>query len=271
MKKILMLSSLLFSMTFYADARLAGRACRSIHLGYQAAPAEKVEIEVVPEEAYDGTYFCALGFNMGYFGIQQQWGGKKVVIFSVWDPGSQNNPHIVPEDKQVKIVYHDKNVRTGRFGNEGTGAQSFYNYDWKIGQKCHFRIESEVKGKHTTFTAFFYLPETKKWLKLASFRTDTGGKKLTGLYSFVEDFKRNRLSLKERRAAKFGKLRVNSNGKWQDVRKARFTADSNPATNINAGKKDDYFFLATGGNTVNKDSKLWQIIDLDAKEENKKK
>lgn len=208
---------------------------------------------------------------MGYLGFQQQFGGKKVVIFSVWDPGSQNNPNVVPEDKQVKILFHDKNVRTGRFGNEGTGAQTFYDYDWKIGEKCKFRLESITEGRFTTFTTHFYIPETKKWLKLASLRTNTGGKKISGLYSFVEDFQRNGASLLNRRVAKYGKIRVSSNGKWQDITKARFTGDSNPAKNVNAGVKDGYFFLATGGETVNKDTKLWGMIDLREKKIEPKK
>ena len=37
---------------------------------------------------------------------------------------------------------------------------------------------------------------------------------------------------------------------------ARFTADANPATNIDAGTRDDVFTLATGGETKNEGTKL---------------
>jgi hypothetical protein len=47
--------------------------------------------------------------------------------------------------------------------------------------------------------------------------------------------------------------------------KARFTADSNPVTNIDAGKTDEnLFFLATGGDIENKTVPLWQTIELPA-------
>ena len=67
----------------------------------------------------------ACGFDLGYFGIQQSVAGKKVVIFSVWEPGKQNDPEQVETDKQVKPLYRGEGVRVGRFGNEGPGGQSF--------------------------------------------------------------------------------------------------------------------------------------------------
>jgi hypothetical protein len=33
-----------------------------------------------------GSYFMAVGWNTGYFGIQEVSADRKVVIFSVWDP-----------------------------------------------------------------------------------------------------------------------------------------------------------------------------------------
>jgi len=41
---------------------------------------------------------------------------------------------------------------------------------------------------------------------------------------------------------------------------ARFTADGNPALNINAGLAGDCFFLATGGKTKNEGTRLGNLI-----------
>ena len=37
----------------------------------------------------------------------------------------------------------------------------------------------------------FYVPKDKRWKHLVTFRTRTGGDRLKGLYSFVEDFRRD--------------------------------------------------------------------------------
>jgi hypothetical protein len=46
--------------------------------------------------------------------------------------------------------------------------------------------------------------------------------------------------------------------------KARFTGDSNPDMNINAGKVAEQpgrFFLVTGGETTNTDTPLWKTVE----------
>ena len=41
-----------------------------------------------------------------------------------------------------------------------------------------------------------------------------------------------------------------------------YSADSNPVTNINAGVKDERFFLATGGETENSGTRLKDFATL---------
>src|SRR4051794_35965654 len=97
------------------DERLAGVACRSVHLHYPAAEGVAFYNEVTVEHSAPGTYFCVCGWNKGYFGIQELGNGKKVVIFSVWDSG-QNDPKAVDDEKRVKVLHKDDKVRVGRFG-----------------------------------------------------------------------------------------------------------------------------------------------------------
>jgi Domain of unknown function (DUF3472)/Domain of unknown function (DUF5077) len=247
----------------HADEKLEGIACRSVHLQYRAPAGTAFYNEVTVEKSAAGTYFCVCGFNHGYYGIQELRDGKKVLIFSVWDPGKQNDPNSVVPEQRVQLLHHDEAVRIGRFGNEGTGGQSFFDYDWKDGQTYRFLVTAVVNEQRTEFTSWFYLPETSRWKKLATFSTITGGKPLAGYYSFVEDFRRNRISATHQRESRFGNAWIqDEQGQWQSVTAAKFTADSNPVLNINAGQRDGKFFLATGGDTKNDATPLRQTMEL---------
>lgn len=249
-----------------ADERLAGIACRSVHLGYSAGEGVAFYNEVTVETSAPGTYFCAIGWNKGYFGIQELGNGKKVVIFSVWD-SNQNNPKAVDEDLRVKLLHKDDKVRIGRFGGEGTGGQSFLDTDWKVGSTYRFLVTAKTDGKRTEYAGYFREPDAKEWRHLVTFSTITGGKNLSGYYSFVEDFKRDKVSATKARTAIYGNAWVKTTkNEWEPVTLARFTGDLNPAKNINAGMKDGKFFLATGGDTENADTKLNEKMQLpDAK------
>jgi hypothetical protein len=264
--KHVLLSALLWLfivLPLSADERLAGIACRSVHLNYQAPAGSAFYNEVVVDESAPGTYFCVCGFSKGYYGIQELANKKKVVIFSVWDPGNQNDPKSVDDDKRVKLLHQGEGVRIGRFGNEGTGGQSFYDLDWKPSETYRFLVAAKPNGERTEFAAWFYLNDAKTWKHLVTFSTITGGTPLGGYYSFVEDFRRNRESAKLARVARYGHGGViDAEGKWHGFTTARFTGDSNPATNINAGERDGFFFLATGGETKNSDTELNKSIKL---------
>jgi len=251
-----------------ADAKLEGKACRSVHLGFPAPEGSAFYNEMTIEKSAEGTYFMAAGFSKGYFGLQELGNGKKVVIFSVWDPGKQNDKNTVDQDNRVKLLYQDKEVRIGRFGGEGTGGQSFLDYDWKIGTTYRFMVSAKVEDeKRTAFSAYFFIPEQKAWKHLVTFSTITAGKPLSGYYSFVEDFKRNKISATQTRQASYGPAWIKSakDGQWTLASKAKFTGDSNPVMNINAGinpKDPTRFFLTTGGETKNTDTQLKETMEL---------
>ena len=242
---------------------MKGIACRSVHLGYKIPATRAASNTIVIKESHPGTYFAVCGFQKGYFGIQELYNGKKVVIFSVWDPGSQQDPRTVKEEDRVKILYKDPDVRLGRFGNEGTGGQSFYDIDWELNKPYHFKVEAEPDGKHTAFTGHFQTDEKAEWKKLVTMRTLTGGIELRGVHSFVEDFRRNRVSATLTRKAQFGPVKfLDTQGEWQTVTQARFTGDGNPVMNVDAGVEEHRFFLATGGEITNDHTPLWKTITL---------
>lgn len=263
MKRILLTLALcaVSVSTVRADQSLTGRACRSVHLGYAAPQGTAFYNEAKITQSADGSYFMVCGWNMGYFGIQEIANGRKVVIFSVWDNHRGNNPGAVPEDVQVRILHAGEGVKVSRFGGEGTGGKSMFDYDWKIGETYRFLVTARPDGDRTEYAGYFYLPEKQQWKHLVTFSTITGGKHLGGHYSFVEDFRRNGESAKHAREALYtnGWVRDVSNV-WRPLTEAKFTADSNPAMTIDAGTRDGWFYLATGGQTQNTGTKLWQKI-----------
>jgi hypothetical protein len=235
-----------------ADAE-AIRAARSVHLGFAAPKAEMYYNEVTVEKSVPGSYFMVCGFRNGYFGIQEQANGRKVVLFSVWDPGGGDNSNQVPEKDRVEVLYHADDVLVKRFGGEGTGGQSFYEYPWKVGETYRFLVTAVVSGNKTAFTGYIYLPDKKTWKRLVEFRTITGGSRLEGLYSFIEDFRRDGKSATQVRRALFGNGWIrDATGKWSPLEKARFTASGaswEAKDTIDAGAVKDRFYLQTGGDT----------------------
>ncbi|MDX2039520.1 MAG: DUF3472 domain-containing protein [Isosphaeraceae bacterium] len=244
-----------------ADEKNFGIACRSVHLQYPGPAGTIFVNEVVVDRSAPGTYFCVCGFDKGYLGLQELGRGRKLLIFSVWDPGDQNDPDSVAADRRAKLIEKDPQVRVGRFGNEGTGGQSFLDLDWKPGATYRFAVSARVRGERTEYTAYLQEPGAKTWRTLATFSTLAQGKALGGYNSFVEDFRRDRVSTTKSRRAQFGGGWIRTlDGRWVALDRARFTADANPAVTIDAGLAGDRFFLATGGSTRNETTKLRDSI-----------
>lgn len=270
-----------------ADKSLEGRACRSVHLQYKAGTGIVFYNEIKPTQTARGTYFATIGFNSGYFGMQELSNGKKVAIFSVWDSHS-NNKNDCPVNERARTLHQGKGVVIKRFGGEGSGGQSFLDFDWQLDETYRFAVAAHPSAdndktgqKRTTYSAYIYcnkgmhpdLPEGG-WLHMTSFDAIQKQHNIRGQYSFVEDFRRNRESTKHTRTAEFGNAwYCDLKGAWHRVDKARFTGDRNPVMNINAGMNEnkDLFYLSTGGDITNDDAKLWSTIILPPTEDKAEK
>lgn len=230
------------------------RAARSVHLGFSGASGDTFYNECVVEKSTDGSYFMVCGWDTGYFGIQQLSGDRKVAIFSVWDPTLGDNPNAVKTEDRVEVLFQAEDVRIKRFGGEGTGGQCMVDFNWKIGEMNRFVIRAVTETnqvRKTAYTAYLQSSEGKTWKKLATFRVATKNEGLRGLYSFVEDFRRDTKSVQDERRARFGNGWVRSgNTDWKPLTQARFTASGaewEAKDNIDAGIVDGWFYLATGG------------------------
>ncbi|HWQ93178.1 MAG TPA: DUF3472 domain-containing protein, partial [Clostridia bacterium] len=227
------------------------RAARSVHLGFPAPDGEVFYNEMAVKETVPGSYFMACGWDTGYFGIQQLTKpGEQVVLFSVWDPTTGDDPGAVKQEDRVEVLFEGKDVRIRRFGGEGTGGQCMANCKWTVGETNRFVIQSQVHSNKTAYTAWVWLGSKQSWWKLASFRTRTGGRPLKHYHSFVEDFRRDGKSPQEVRRASYGNGWVRTTkGEWVPLTKARFTASNatfESKDNIDAGVEGGWFYLATG-------------------------
>ena len=227
------------------------RAARSVHWGWPAPDAEIFTTSMIVDESVPGSYFMACGWNTGYFGIQELANKRKVIIFSVWDPSKGDDPNAVTPEQRVECLFNDPEMRIRRFGGEGTGGQCMGDFPWKLGETNRFLVRAKLEGEKTAYTG--YVLQKGNWRKLVTFRTRTGGLPLKGLYSFVEDFRRDHKSAQEMRKARFGEGWVKTvNGDWVTLARARFTASSadwEAKETINAGLEGNWFFLQTGGDT----------------------
>lgn len=235
-----------------ADAE-GPRAARSVHWGWPAPDAEIFCTSMIVDQSVPGSYFMACGWDAGYFGIQELGNGKKVILFSVWDPAKGDNPNEVKAEERVECLYNDPAMRIRRFGGEGTGGQCMGDFAWRIGETNRFLVRGAIEGAKTAYSGFVF--QEGKWRKLVTFRTRTGGKPLKGFYSFVEDFRRDHKSAQETRKARFGQGWVKSTtGDWIALARGRFTASNaewEARESINAGLDENWLYLQTGGNTAN--------------------
>lgn len=224
------------------------RYAPSIHLSYQ--PSLKAQLfynEIEVTESVHGSFFMAIGFNQGYFGIQETNQGKKWFLFSIWDSHSHDkNAQIA--DKRVKVIHQDPKTRAQRFGGEGSGGQSFYDYDWKVGERVKFCLKIEDKDDRRHYSAYIYLSQEKRWVHMLTFASIAPQPHLSRFHSFVEDFKRDFDSFHKHRGMKvYNSWIKDLDGNWHYAADARFTRDGNPHTNITAFIDKDAFYFGTGG------------------------
>lgn len=174
----------------------------SVHIWWSAPANSEVQREgitwfyneIAVTETANSTYYMTSGFTGGYMGIQDRY--PKWVLFSIWDKTStDDNPNASPDDL-VKVLAKGEGVTVQRFGGEGTGGQSYFAYDWKVGHKYQLMVNVQPDAQESdkaVFTGWFRIPELNVWRLLASFqvRPKAASKKLEGIYSFLEDWSGN--------------------------------------------------------------------------------
>lgn len=233
-----------------------GRRGPSVHLGYRMPRGKPIEwayseLTVPVGEDPIGSYFMANGFGEGYFGIQVNSPTERRVLFSVWSPYQTDRPSEIPEDQRIVVLKRGEGVRTGEFGNEGSGGQSFLVYPWQAGKTYRFltRVHPDGNGQ-TIYTAWFHPPDEPKWRLIASFKRPKTDKHLTGFHSFLENFNPS-FGHVSRRGWHGNQWVRDTDGQWHEITEARFTGDdiANRKYRLDfaGGSDGTRFFLRNGG------------------------
>lgn len=208
-----------------------GRRGPSVHIRYSVPRNSDIEyayseIKVEPGDDPIGSYFMANGFGEGYFGIQVNNEMERRVLFSVWSPFQTDDPKAIPVDQRIELLKKGPDVRTGEFGNEGSGGQSYLIYPWQAGRTYRFltRVVPDGKGS-TIYTSWFGDKEKNEWRLIASFRRPKTNTHLTGFHSFLENF--NPATGHIPRRGQHGNVWVrDTKGNWTESLTAKFSVDA---------------------------------------------
>ena len=241
---------------FIKDDFYFGRRGPSVHLNYELPKDRKIEYfynEINVPEGQDviGSYYMANGFKDGYFGIQVNSDTERRILFSVWSPFETQNPEEIPEDHKIILKGKGKDVKTGEFGNEGSGGQSYKVYPWKAGTSYRFLLKGvPAQNNSTDYTAYFFTPEDNQWNLIASFRRPQGSRNLEKLYSFLENFVPATGNIS--RQANYNNQWVYTTDKeWFELTKGKFTADATARKESRmdyaGGVVDNEFFMKNCG------------------------
>ena len=178
-----------------ADDKLKGIACRSVHLAYDAPVSSAFYAEVKAEESARGTYFMVCGWSKGYFGMQELASGKKLLLFSVWDPTSGDDPRPSPTRSAVKMLHKDDRGPREAVRQRGDRRPVLLRLRLEARRRYRFLVTARPDGDdRTAYSGYFFVPEAKAWKHLVTFSTLTPkGESLRGTYSFIEDFRRDRI------------------------------------------------------------------------------
>jgi len=219
-----------------------GRRGPSVHINYDLTEVKEdiewfySEITVPQGNDVIGSYFMANGFAEGYFGMQVNSAKERRVLFSVWSPFATDNPNDIPPNKKIQLLKKGDKVYAGEFGNEGSGGQSYLKYNWQAGETYKFLLHAiPAENNHTNYTAWFYAPEKKNWLLIASFSRPETNTYLKKLHSFLENFEPE-TGVLTRKAWYHNQWVVTKGGQWKAITKMLFTSDAT----ANIGYRLDY-------------------------------
>ena len=254
-----------------------GRRGPAVHLRY-TLPSDDIEWfynEATVPAGFDpiGSYYVANGFSEGYFGFQVNGTTERRILFSIWSPHKTDNPAEISESDLVLLNRKSNNVTSQAFGGEGSGRQNFMRFQWKTGLIYGFltRVRPDpIRSGYTEYTSYFYDPETKKWMLVASNSRPKTTTFYKSAYSFSEGFDPVYGYLP--RKVYFGNMWVRSkNGVWKGLTTAMFsfdsTAEAKQRMDHKGGVENNQFYLQNCGfqnDYTNKYTYLTRIVSGNA-------
>lgn len=226
----------------------------SVHIRYHHPDPEAQYFayynEISVEETFKHTYFCTIGFDVGYFGIQDHHTGP-LAIFSVWDKGGgDNDSRSVDASDQTQVLYTNPDAQSSRFGGEGSGAKTMMPFPWEVDATYAFLVALKPLDQGTIYTAWI-AKKGEPWLKIASYQTVETKKELKGFYSFIEDYVRNGETGQSRRKATYPFQAVlSAAGEWAPIINGSGTIADDIIQNGHSGVRDNVMFSQSGADTA---------------------
>lgn len=234
------------------------------------------EVMMPPESDIVGTYVMSLGVLDGYMGIQNNGtsNGETLheVLFSMWDDGDTDQDPNLPANRRASVVDHDPQATVNRFGNEGTGMQTYYRgHHWEAGQWVQFltncrpetmRYQEEVNGQlvgrvqhNMLVSTWFNAGDGKGWQYMSTLRLPNNTSYFDSWYSFLENYNAATGEARRKGYYRNGYARSRTNGRWFHFNEVSFGhTDGGTAPGARndwgQGVADDVpgaFFMATGG------------------------
>ena len=240
------------------------------------------EIMIPAESDLVGTYAEAIGALNGYMGIQMNGyvdgEPRHDVLFSMWDDGSTDEDPNLPEHLRAGAVDWDEKTTVNRFGNEGTGVQTYRrgNY-WTPGTYVQFitncRPETTsyttvengktvVHEQHNMLVStWFNALDGKGWQYMATVRKRNSSTYFSSWYSFLENYVWANGQASRKAYYRNGYGRSRATGKWYNFNSVGFGHTDGGSE---AGARADYgqgatdkasdrtFFMQSGGYTSTK-------------------
>ena len=230
----------------------------SVHIAYHHPENEERYFayynEITVKETFEYTYFCAIGFDKGYLGIQDHGANGTVAIFSVWDKGGgKNDDEAVSESDRTQVIYSNRRAESNRFGGEGSGAKTIMPYKWRTGVTYSFLVSLSPRKQGTVYTAWI-AKKGQAWKKIASYQTVDTHSQLRGFYSFIEDYVRNGDTGQSKRIASYPfQAAMNSKKEWQPITSMAGTIADDIVQNGHSGILDNIPYSETGANAIEYD------------------
>ncbi|MDO4224297.1 MAG: DUF3472 domain-containing protein [Bergeyella zoohelcum] len=198
------------------------------------------------------TYYCNLQWNAGgegggYCGMQEHPNGRNF-IYSIWDPSNK---------QPITAAYAHPTTKVERFGGEGTGLRSMnFGIGWEEDVWYTFVTRTWGQSDHTMFGFWIFDEKGQKWTHLITMDYPVSNVRFNGVTgTFIEDWLGNGENAREIRH-KDGWKRNAKTLEWKAFNSSRFNVVKNDLgaknyeKNYNAGVKDGYYFMRTGGTTT---------------------
>jgi len=242
------LVSLFFAIVFLPPAS-AGESQILWYKESISTPGDMLVGRVMVDQTAPFTYYEVLGWNSGglgggYAGIQDNGGGIRSFIFSIWDP----TPTV--QMQRAEFVPHGGSFGR-RFGGEGTGFQIINPAKtaplWNLGDWCTIVTRAWDFKDHTYVAAWLFENATSHWSLQGIHDFPALMHFDYGAVAFLENYGGQYLSTHRRMFTSAGYKR-SINGIWMEFLEGNYTG---PSFQANGGKNGMSYFMESGSTVAN--------------------